>query len=435
MLPRGTTSTGHRAVMVTRRDTPPSSTARPGPYPREPMTSRSRFGETLASAVAGSSTNTSLSARTPGVSSAMASATVASSAARLRSAASLAGPAEASAPIPGLTTVRTRRSASAIRAMVAAARSARRPSGVGTNATPIDDRRCGGLWPLGTTTTGHAQPLITRWAVVPGAIWPIRPRLVEPTTTNSACSWSITLCSPPATPAGVEASTTRVRTSMARSRARSLRTRASSSSSRSSRAHAAGVMPARTDATTSGTFGEPGGGHREADGRAVQGLGVVSSENGHGSTMAWATPRAHGDRPAFRASKPLISGGTRVPARVRSGGYAGRGCAMRVPYGDLSRCLRPLRGKRLAACSTASTDGKTRAAATTRMQRPPARGTLPLRRPAPARSLDAHVSLGAGARDAIARCDPPGRASSQHRRAVTTSLFDAAERRHAGGQL
>ena len=45
--PRGSTMTGHCAWAATRLDTPPSSTAFSGPYPREPMTSRSRFPETV----------------------------------------------------------------------------------------------------------------------------------------------------------------------------------------------------------------------------------------------------------------------------------------------------------------------------------------------------------------------------------------------------
>ena len=52
----------------------------------------------------------------------------------------------------------------------------------------------------------------------------------------------------------------------------------------------------------------PGGGRGETDGRAVQGLGVVSSENSHEASMAQAMPRAYGDRHAFHAPKPLISG-------------------------------------------------------------------------------------------------------------------------------
>jgi hypothetical protein len=40
-------------------------------------------------------------------------------------------------------------------------------------------------------------------------------------------------------------------------------------------------MPARTDAMTSGTSG----GNGEANRRAVKGLAIERSENGHGSTM------------------------------------------------------------------------------------------------------------------------------------------------------
>ena len=143
----GTMSTGHRARVVTRRDTPPSRTARPGPYPRDPMIRRSRCGETLTSASAASPTSTSLRALTPWVSSAMADATVPSSAARLKLRGLLARACGPSAPGPGFMTVSTRRSASAISATAAASRSARRPYGVATNVTPMVEGCGGELWP------------------------------------------------------------------------------------------------------------------------------------------------------------------------------------------------------------------------------------------------------------------------------------------------
>ena len=137
--PRGRISTGS-ALRDQRCETPPSRTARRGPYPREPQTSRSAWAEIRDRTSAGSSTWSSMRCRHPPE-----RGTVRSTRPSPRSVAPLEHRAAlqvrracaASSPPAGCSTAITRRRALTRAARACAAARAAWPSGESTNPTAI----------------------------------------------------------------------------------------------------------------------------------------------------------------------------------------------------------------------------------------------------------------------------------------------------------